>query len=181
MNHDPRRLLLKDAALLIRQYRARNQPGSMLDAQQRKRWAAEAADVMARLGRELHHVLGDDRHPTETLSAWNSQISAGLRLATFKRQVQRDSIHGSAYPTSWPADVRARWERLSERAGQVMGYTQGARWAHDRQAALDWQSPGDIARASDAGLQRMLAELERLAPTVVPGAMAPPRRPGKRG
>lgn len=178
---DPRRLLLKDAALLIRQYRGRNRPGTGLDAAQRRRWAAEAVDVLVQLGRELHHLLGEDLHPLDTHRTWDAQATAGCRRASWKPQVLVGARPHSDYPESWPADERARWAQVQTRATEVLGYMEGSIWLHNRQAAMGWKSPGEIARDSDDGLQRILGELDLLSTHVTPGRQQSPRRPGKRG
>lgn len=181
MHIDPRHLLLMDAGLLIRQYRNRNLAGCQLDANQRRRWAAEAAVILERLGRELQSVVGEAQHRIETTNEWNQQLSAGRRFVSTKLQQPTGSPPHSDYPSNWPEGERRRWERLSERAREVMGYMPGAIWTHDRQPDLGWRSPGDLARESQDGLTKMLAELDRVAPTITPGTSQPPRRPGKRG
>ena len=170
-----------DAGLLIRQYRHRNLAGCQLDAEQRRRWAAETAVVLERLGRELHAVIGEAQHQIEATNEWNQQLAAGRRFVTSKQQRPTGTPPHSGYPENWPEDERHRWERLSERAKEVMGYMPGGIWAHERQAALGWRSPGDLARESDAGLVEMMKALEKLSLSVIPGKMEPPRRRGRRG
>lgn len=169
-----------DTGLLIRQYRNRNVPGCQLDAEQRRRWAAETTEVLERLGRELLHLIGEAPNRVETTREWNAQMAAGRRFVTGKEQRLTGAPPHSGYPANWPQGEQDRWNEINNRARAVMGYMEGAQWVHDRQGPMGWLSPGDLARESEDGLKRALVELERIAPTITPGKMERPRRPGKR-
>lgn len=83
-NIDERRLLLKDADLLMRQYRNRNERTAPLTAEQRKAWAAEMVAVMDELTDVLDNMLGECALRIDHAVAWNQAMQAGSRKVTYK-------------------------------------------------------------------------------------------------
>lgn len=89
MPYDPRRLLILDAQLLVRQYAGRLDPETCLDVTQRKQWAAEAAALLTEMSAALEELLPIGRIDYQDYGEWNVQMRAQGRPVTFKPRADR--------------------------------------------------------------------------------------------
>lgn len=76
------RLLVIDADLLGRQYLQLTK--GKLTAEQRKQWAKEMAAVLEQLALVVREAKPCPYSPAYEFGAWNKQMRAGQRLATYK-------------------------------------------------------------------------------------------------
>lgn len=89
MPHDPRRLLILDAQLLVRQYAGRMAPETCLDSAQRKQWAAEVALLLAEMSAALEELLPLGRINYQDYGEWNIQMREQRRGVSFKLRTDR--------------------------------------------------------------------------------------------
>ena len=82
-NDSEQRNLLDDARVLLDRYRSRNDPARRLTPEQRREWAYQMADVMARLGKVVAAQIGsgDYRADKQRHEAWLHQFTTGFRPA----------------------------------------------------------------------------------------------------
>lgn len=88
------------------------------------------------------------------------------------------TVQGATYFRDWPQGVQDRWTRARARWLEVFGNdTTASVWSSRLQPELGGRRAADLVQESDAGLQLVLAELDRLALITTP---VPPQSPARR-